>query len=185
VTPFARLVAVVAGIASLLLAGAALVRQAALATDNGVTWRGSAWWADLTSRSSPGTIVAAAIAVALTIILIVFAYRQVSPASAPELIEFAVEDGTARLSVPALRKALGRRFQTMLPGSRVGEIAVGKGDEGWSVRVEADLPVCDLQDVHAAVLEAFRDDMRRVAAIELVRLDIVVTSMRAAARKAS
>ena len=111
-TPFARIVAVVAGIASLLLAGAALVRQAALATDNGVTWRGSTWWADLTSRSSTGTIVAAAVAVALTVILIVFAYRQVSPASTPEIIEFAVEDGTARLSVPALRKALGRRFQS-------------------------------------------------------------------------
>ena len=73
----------------------------------------------------------------------------------------------------------------MLPGSRVNEIAVGKGDDGWSVRVEADVPVCDLQDVHAAVLEAFRDDMRRVATIELVRLDLVVTSMRPAARKAS
>ncbi len=184
-TPFARIVAVVAGIASLLLAGAALVRQAALATDNGVTWRGSIWWADLTSRSSTGTIVAAAIAAALAIILIAFAYRQVSPAGAPEVIEFAVEDGTARLSVPALRKALGRRFQAMLPGSRVNDIAVSKGDEGWSVRVEADLPVCNLQDLQTAVLEAFRDDMRRVAAVELVRLDIVVASMRAAARKAS
>ena len=184
-TPLARIVAVVAGIASLLLAGAALVRQAALATDSRVTWRGSVWWADLTSRSSTATIVAAAIAVALAVLLIVFAYRQVSPASTAEVIEFAVEDGTARLSVPALRKALGRRFQSMLPGSRVGEIAVSRGDEGWSVRVEADVPVCDLQDVHAAVLEAFRDDMRRVATIELVRLDLVVTSMRPAARKTS
>ena len=122
---------------------------------------------------------------ALTVVLIVFAYRQVSPASTPEIIEFAVEDGTARLSVPALRKALARRFQTMLPGSRVNEIAVSRRDEGWSVRVEADLPVCDLQDVHAAVLAAFRADMRRVAGVELLRLDIVVTSMRAAARKAS
>jgi hypothetical protein len=161
------------------------VRQAALAAASGVTWRGSSWWSDLTARSSTATIVAAAIAAALTIILIVFAYRQVSPASTPEVIEFAVEDGTARLSVPALRKALRRRFEGMLPGSRVNEIAVGKGDDGWSVRVEADVPVCDLQDVHAAVLEAFRDDMRRVATIELVRLDLVVTSMRAAARKAS
>ncbi len=61
-TPLARIVAVVAGIASLLLAGAALVRQAALAADTGVTWRGSAWWADLTAGSSTATIVAAAIA---------------------------------------------------------------------------------------------------------------------------
>jgi hypothetical protein len=185
VTPLARIVAVVAGIASLLLAGAALVRQAALAADSGVTWRGSTWWADLTSRSSTATIVAAALAAALTVVLIVFAYRQVSPAGTPEIIEFAVEDGTARLSVPALRKALGRRFQAMLPGSRVSEIAVARGDDGWSVRVEADLPVCDLRDVHAAVFEAFREDMRRVATIELTRLDLVVTSMRPVARKGS
>ncbi len=127
VTPFARIVAVVAGIASLLLAGAALVRQAALAADSGVTWRGSAWWADLTARSSTGD------------------HRRRghrgrrSPSSSsssptarsrrratPQVIEFAVEDGTARLSVPALRKALGRRFQAMLPGSQVSEIAVSQ-----------------------------------------------------------
>ena len=182
-TPLARIVAIIAGIVSLLLCGAALVRQAALAVDAGVSWRDSAWWADLTARSSTGTIVAAAIVSAVTVVLILFAYRQVSPASTPEAIEFAVEEGTARLSVPALRKALGRRFQAMLPGSRVSEIAVARGDSGWSVRVEADVPVCDLQDLHHAVLEAFRDDMRRVATIDLTRLDIVVTSMRPAAKK--
>ena len=182
-TPFARIVAIIAGILSLLLCGAALVREAALAVDAGVSWRGSAWWADLTTRSSTGTIVAAAIVSAVPVVLILFAYRQVSPASTPEAIEFAVEEGTARLSVPALRKALGRRFQAMLPGSRVSEIAVARGDSGWSVRVEADVPVCDLQDLHHAVLEAFRDDMRRVATIDLTRLDIVVTSMRPAAKK--
>ena len=184
-TPLARLIAVAAGIASLLLAGAALVRQAAFAADAGLSWRGSTWWADLTGRSSAATIVAAAVTAAITVVLIVLAYRQVSPASTPEIIEFAVEDGTARLSVPALRKALRRRFEGMLPGSRVTEMAVSKGDDGWSVRVEADVPVCDLRDVHAAVLDAFRDDMRRVATIELVRLDLVVTSMRPAPRKAS
>ncbi len=184
-TPLARIVAVVAGVLSLLLAGAALVRQAALAVDPGIDWRGSAWWADLTGRSSTATIVAAAVTATVTVLLIIFAYRQVSPASTPQAIEFAVEDGTARLSVPALRKALARRFQSMLPGSRVSEVAVSRGDDGWSVRVEADVPVCDLQDVHGAMLQAFRDDMRRVATIEIIRLDIVVTSMRPAPRKAS
>ena len=182
-TPFARIVAIIAGILSLLLCGAAFVREAALAVDSGVSWRGSVWWADLTARSSVGTIVAAAIVTVVTVVLMLFAYRQVSPAGAPEVIEFAVEEGTARLSVPALRKALGRRFQTMLPGSQVSEIAVAKADDGWSVRVEADLPVCDLQDLHRAVLDAFRDDMRRVATIDLTSLDIVVTSMRPAAKK--
>ena len=182
-TPLARVIAVVAGIAALLLAGGALVRQAAMAADAGVSWPIAAWWADLTARSSTATMIAAAVAVVLTVLLIVFAYRQVSPGEGPTVIEFAVPDGTARLSVPALRKALRRRFEAMLPGSRVGEIAVRMDDAGWSVRVEASIPVCDLQDLHQAVLDAFRDDMRRVADLDLVRLDLIVTSMRTVARK--
>lgn len=182
-TPLARVIAVVAGIVSLLLCGAALVRQAALATGS-VQWNGSAWWNDLTAEQSTATVVAAAVVTVITVLLIVFAYRQVQPAVAPQVIEFAVEDGTARLSVPALRKALRRRFETMLPGSQVGEVAVSNDDAGWRVRVEADVPVCDLRDVQGAVLHAFRDDMRKVAGIEIASLDLVVTSMRTAARKA-
>jgi hypothetical protein len=185
VTPLARFVAVAAGIVSLLLCGAAFVRQAALAADRGVTWQGSVWWGGLTARSSAGTIVAAAIAAAVTLVLVLLAYRQVSPSAPQQIIEFAVTDGTARLSVPALSKALRRRFQSMLPGSQVNEIAVALRNDAWTVRVEADLPVCDLQDVHRAVFDAFRDDMRRVASVDLARLDLVVTSMRSTARKAS
>lgn len=183
-TPLARVIAVIAGIVTLLLAGGALVRQAAMAVDAGVSWPIAAWWADLTIRSSTATIVAAAVMTVATVLLIVFAYRQVSPGATPQVIEFSVPEGTARLSVPALRKALRRRLEAMLPGSRVTEIAVRMDAAGWSVRVEADFPVCDLRDVHGAVLEAFRDDMRRVAAVDLVRLDLIVTSMRAQARKA-
>ena len=179
-TPLARVVAIVAGIASLLLCGAALVRQAALATSSDVSWKGSAWWADLTARSSTGTVVAAAVVSVVAVLLIVLAYRQVSPGEAPQAIEFKVDDGTARLSVPALRKALRRRFESMLPGSQVGEVGVSLDDSGWNVRVEADVPVCDLRDVQGAVLHAFRDDMRKVAGIEIARLDLVVTSMRPA-----
>jgi hypothetical protein len=184
VTPLSRIIAVVAGIVSLLLCGAALVRQAALATSTGLTWKGSTWWSDLTAAASTETIVAAAIVVIITVGLVVLAYRQVQPAVPPQVIEFAVADGTARLSVPALRKALRRRFETMLPGSRVGEVAVGKDDGGWRVRVEADVPVCDLRDVQGSILQAFRDDMRKVAGIEISSLDLVVTSMRPAPKKA-
>lgn len=178
-TSLARIVGVMAGIASLLLAGAALVRQAALAADSGMSWRGSAWWAELTERSSTATVIVTAAALAAAVLLAVLAYRQVSPARTPEIIEFAVSDGTARLSVPALRKALRRRFEALLPGSKVTEMAIARTDEGWSVRLEAALPVCDLPDVHRAAYEAFRDDMRRVATIELARLDLIVTRMRA------
>jgi hypothetical protein len=184
VTPLARVIAIVTGVVSLVLCGAALVRQAALATSTDITWDDPAWWADLTERSSTATIIVAAALTAVTVLLVVFAYRQVQPAVPPQVIEFAVADGTARLSVPALRKALRRRFETMLPGSQVGEVAVSKGDAGWRVRVEAEVPICDVRDVQASVLNAFRDDMRKVAGIEIAGLDLVVTSMRPAPKKA-
>jgi hypothetical protein len=183
-TPLARLLAVVTGIVALMLAGAALVRQAAMAADAGMSWPIAGWWSDLTASPTTATYLAAALVSGLTVLLIVYAYRQVSPGMPPQVIEYTVPDGTARLSVPALRKALRRRFESMLPGSRVNEVAVARDDDGWSVRVEAEVPICDLPDVQQAILQAFADDMRTVAGIEIVRLDLVVTAMRSAARKA-
>ncbi len=184
-TPVARIVAVVAGIVCLLLAGAALVRQAVLARDAGVSWPVSTRWAELTGDPSWTTTgIAAAVTAAVTVVLIVLAFRQVTGGSGPEIIQYAVDDGTARLSVPALGKALRRRLHAMLPGSQVTDVAVRRDASGWSVRVEASVPVCDLVDVHAAVLEAFRDDLRRIAGVDLVRFDLVVTSMRTPARRA-
>lgn len=180
----ARIIAAAVGIVCLLLAGAVLVRQAALAVDSGVRWPAPTLWGKLTGEPTWTTTgVAAGVMVGITVILIVLAFLQVSGGGGPEIIEYAVEDGTARLSVPALGKALRRRFHAMLPGSQVTDVAVRRGASGWSVRVEASVPVCDLGDVHAAMLDAFRDDMRRVAGIELVRLDLVVTSMRAPAKR--
>ncbi|MBE0528249.1 MAG: hypothetical protein IH629_03475 [Thermoleophilia bacterium] len=183
-TALARIIAAAVGIVCLLLAGAVLVRQAALAVDSGVRWPAPTLWGKLTGEPTWTTTgVAAGVMVGITVILIVLAFLQVSGGGGPEIIEYAVEDGTARLSVPALGKALRRRFHAMLPASQVNDIAVRKDASGWSVRVEASVPVCDLGDVHAAMLDAFRDDMRRVAGIELVRLDLVVTSMRAPAKR--
>jgi len=185
VTPAARIAAVIAGIVCLLLGGAVLVREAAFAVDGRVRWPASTWWAELTGDPSWTTTGIAAVATgAITVILIVLAFRQVRGGGAPEIIQFAVEDGTARLSVPALGKALRRRFQAMLPGSQVTDVAVRKDASGWSVRVEASVPVCDLGDVHAAALDAFRDDLQRIAGVDLKRLDLVVSSMRAPAKPA-
>ena len=184
-TPAARIAAVIAGIVCLLLGGAVLVREAAFAFDGGIRWPESSLWVELTSDPSWATTgVAAAVTAAITVILVVLAFRQVKGGGGPEIIQFAVEDGTARLSVPALGKALRRRFQAMLPGSQVTDVAVRKNVSGWSVRVEASVPTCDLGDVHAAVLDAFRDDMKRIAGVHVERLDLVVSSMRAPAKRA-
>lgn len=182
-TRFARIVAGVAGVAGLLLAGAALVYEATLAVDDGLVWS-SSWWNELTAERSLPAIIGAVVATLVTILLLILAARHIAPRRAPDAVEYAVEDGTARLSLPALRKALRRRFEGMVPGSRVTGIDATRSDDGWSVRLAADLPICDLQDMHSAVFEAFRDDLRCTASLELVHLDIVADSMRAAARPA-
>lgn len=182
-TPLARIVAVIAGLALLLLAGAAAVRQAALAGDGGISWPVAAWWKDLTAQASTATVVAAAGVCAVAALLLFLAWRQWSPRVPRQIIEYKVPDGTARLSVPALRKALRKRFESMLPGSRCGEMSVSRDADGWGIRLEAAVPTTDLGDVHDAVLRAFRDDMSKVAGIHISRLDLVVTSMRPAPKQ--
>ena len=185
VTPLARVVAVVAGIVSLLVLcgprSCARRRSPPARNYSGAAPRGGASPDDRSSASHRGRPRSSCVAV--VVLLVSSPYRQVAPGEAPQVIEFAVEEGTARLSVPALRKALRRRFETMLPGITVWASGREQGRHGWSVRVEADVPVCDLRDVQRAVLQAFRDDMRKVAGIEIARLDLVVTSMRPVAKK--
>jgi len=44
VTPFARFVAVLLGVAGMVVAMAALVREAILAAEPDLVWRRAAWW---------------------------------------------------------------------------------------------------------------------------------------------
>lgn len=180
---FARIVAVAVGLVTLAFAGAGLVRQAAMAADAGVSWPVAGWWSELTAAPSAATTAAAVGAAALAALLAALAYRQVFPGVPPQVVEYAVPGGTARLSVPALGKAVRRRFEALLPGASVTDVGVARDGQGWSLRVEADLPVCDLRQAQQTLLQGLRDDLRRVAGIEIVRLDVVARSIRPAAEK--
>ncbi len=180
-TPAARFIAVVAGIAGMVLAGAELVRQAYLAADGSVNWPAAAWWARLTGDPSWATTgVAAGATAALAVVLIVMAVRQLGDRRrGPELVEFASTGCRARLSVPGLERALARRVEAVLPGARVASVGLSKTRGGWRARVEATLPASDLADARARAFATLSDDLRRLGGMELVRLDIVVTALHA------
>ena len=184
-TSAARIVAVVAGIACMFLAGAELVRQASLAADAGVRWPASSWWAGLTGEPTWATTgVAAGVMAAVTVVLIVLAVRQLGDRRrGPDMVEFAAGDTRTRLSVPGLEKALARRFEAVVPGSRVASVGLTKGAAGWRARVEASLPPRDVSVARTRALEALRGDLKRMGGMDLVRLDLVVTSLRAAGGK--
>ena len=186
-TPAARIIAVVAGIACMILAGVELVRQASLAADAGVRWPASRWWAGLTGDPSWATTgVAAGVMIAVTIVLVILAVRQLGDRRrGPDLVEFAADDARARLSVPGLEQALARRFEAVVPGSRVASVRLTKIAAGWCARVEASLPPRDVGAARRRALEALRGDLQRIGGLDLVRLDVVVTALRTAGGKSA
>ena len=95
------------------------------------------------------------------------------------MVEFAGDDTRTRLSVPGLEKALARRFQAVVPGSKVASVGLTKDQGGWRVRVEASLPARDLVAARTRAFEALRADLTRIGGMDLVRLDLVATSLRA------
>jgi hypothetical protein len=177
VTPAARLIAVVAGCACLLLAGVELVREAALAADSTISWPVSAWWNELTGDPTWSTTgVAAAVAATLAVVLIVLAARQMGERRrGPDLVQFAAEGVRARLSIAGLERALARRVRAVVPGIGVSHFELLKGGSGWRVRLEASLPPGDRERLRRRMLETLRGDLQRIGGMELVRLDIVVT----------
>lgn len=180
-TPAARTLAVVAGIVCMLLAGAQLVRQAALAADASVVWPEASWWTRLTGDASWATTgVAAAVTGALAIFFVVVALRQLGERrSGPQQVGFSADDSEARVSLAGLERGMARRFEDVLPGSRVSGVALRKEAAGWRARFEAVVPADDVAGARERAFATLSDDLRRLGGMELVRLDLVITSLRA------
>jgi len=185
VTALARVAAVVAGIACLVLAGAMLVRQASLAADGTLRWPESGWWTALTEEPSWTTTgVAAAVLAAAAVFLIVLAVRQLGgDRRTSETIAFSADDTKARVSVAGLERGMASRFQSVVPGSRAGSVSLRRESSGWRARFEAAVPPDDVAGVRERAFVTLRDDLRRLGGVELVRLDLIVTSLRRAAGK--
>lgn len=179
-TPAARLIAVVVGLAGLLFAAAALVREVVLAAHGATDWPLSAWWARVTGEPSTATTVAAALAGLLALVLLLLAVRQLGGRRrGPALVEFAGEHGWARLDVVALEHALCRRLEAEIPGLKARGLELGKRTGGWRARLEADLPALDLEALQARAHDLLAADLARTAGMQLEVLDIVALRLTA------
>lgn len=178
-TPAARTVAVLAGVAGIVIALAAAVREMVLAADKSLKWGSSVTLSRLTSDPGGATWIVAAVAAALAVALIVLAVRQFRAADGgPELIQFQDEAGWARLDVRAMERGIARRLQASLPGVRVQGVRLRKTGDVWHVRVRADVPARDVRSLRSRMQGLVGDDLLRTGGIKLQRLDLVVETLR-------
>lgn len=179
-TPTARLIAVVVGLAGLLFAVAGMVREVVLAAHGATDWPLSTWWARVTAEPSTATTVAAVVAGLLTVALLLLAVRQLGGRRrGPALVEFAGEDGWARLDLGALERALCRRLEVEFPGLRARGLELTKRTDGWRARLEAELPALDLQALQVRAHDRLTTDLARMAGMRLEALDIVALRLAA------
>lgn len=179
-TPAARFVAVVVGLAGLLFAAAGLVRECVLAAHEATDWPLSSWGARVTAGPSTTTTIAAVLAGLLTLALLVAAVRQLGGRRrGPALIHFAGEHGWARIDVPALERALCRHLEVEFPGLQARGLELTRRAGGWRARVEGELPALDLGGVQARAQELLDADLTRMAGMRLEGLDIVASRLTA------
>lgn len=175
----ARLAAALAGLTGVLFAVASLVREIVLAADGSVEWALAGWWGRLTGAEAgyaTGVVAAAAAVVAAG--LLILAVRQLGVLNrGPGLVEYADESGRARIDVPALERALGRRLEAELPGVKARAVGLDKGPAGWRVRVEAEVPARDLAGLHTRAFTVLAADLQRMGTLQLTRVDIVATRL--------
>ena len=177
-TPGARLIAIVVGIAGLVVGVAAVVRAALLAAEPGIPWTRPAWWMSVTTGSGLATGIAAGVTAVVAVVLLVLAVRQLrSGSSKRPLIEFGGADGQARLDVRALEKALQRSVRDNVDGVRACRVTLGHEAGGWFVRVEAALPARDLSGVQQRISRLLADDLDRLGGVRLEGVDLVVVAV--------
>lgn len=185
-TAAARVLAVVLGLAGLLVAMAALVREVVLAADPSLVWAQPAWWTNLTAEPSWATTAAAVGTAVAAVVLLILAFRQLGGRRRRGgLVEFGGEQGQARLDLNALEAALARRIKSELPGVKAPRVTLRSEKTGWFVRLEAQLPARDLLGLQARALEVLRSDLARLGGLQLSGVDVVVTRVVGGAGRAA
>jgi hypothetical protein len=173
VTPAARILAAFIGVAGIVLASAALIRETVLAAGWSMRWPLPRWWADLVGSTSWRLWLAAAVAAVLTITLLIYAFRQLGGDAGPANVEYGGDHGTARLDVAALERALRRRLEAELPGVSARSLELRRLGDGWYARLEADVPARDLAGLQTRAERLVTADLQRTASMRLLRLDLV------------
>jgi hypothetical protein len=174
-----RVAALLVCLAGIFLAVAALVRQAASAADGAAVWSPTRSWASAVAEPSWATTgVAAAVCAAAGVTLIALAVRQLRVGRrGPLVIEFGAEGGSVRLDVAALERALRHRLEKELPGVRARDLSLEKAENGWRIRVEAEVPARDLTGLRKAAATVLSSDLERIGDLRLAGADMVVTGL--------
>lgn len=180
-TAWERVAAVLVGLAGMVLALAAALREVVVAADDAVTWRSSGTLRRLTDDPDWLTAVVAVGAAVVAVALIVLAVRQFRPADGgPTVIQFQDAAGWARLDVRAMERGMRRRLEASLPGVRVQDVKLRKAGDVWRITVSADVPGRDLQPLRGRMYELLREDLQSTGGMRLARLDLVVGQLVAA-----
>lgn len=177
-TPASRVIAMIVGIAGIVLALAGAVREIVVAADVTVHWQSAATLRRLTSHPSAATWVTAGVTAAAGVALLVLVVRQFrAPEGGPQLIQFKDDAGWARLDVRAVQRGMRRRLSTSLPGVTVRDLQLRKEGEVWRIIVTADVPARDLQRQRARMQAMLGEDLLRMGGMRLRRLDLVVAQL--------
>lgn len=177
-TAMSRVIAVALGMAGLLVAMAALVREVVLAADPSVVWRRAGWWTRLTTEPTWATAVTAAATAAVAILLFILAFRQFGGSRRRAMhVEFGTAEGRARLDLRALETALARQAKAELPEVGAPRVTLRMENGGLFARLETRLPARDLLGVQAQAMRVFEAGLARLGGIRLDGVDIVVTGV--------
>jgi hypothetical protein len=184
VTSAARFIAVVVGVAGIVMGVAAMVREAILAAEPGITWATPGWWTTVTGGAPPATTIAAIVTGCVGAVLVVLAVLQVrSGSSRRRVLDFGGEKGQSRLDVHALERALQKSVRAGLEGAQACRVTLTREPGGWFVRLEAELPARDLLGAQERATRLLRGDLERLGGVRLEGVDVVVTRVGGLARK--
>ena len=167
----ARIMAVIAALAGVVVGLAGLIRAAALASDGRLVWSLPWWWTGLGDEANGWAVglVAAAVAAAAVAYLIV-ALRQLRPARPAA----SVMVGGAHVKLAALERLIAVRLETESPRLKAVSVGVSWLGGGWAVSAVVDAPADDLIGLRERAVRLVREELSRAAGGESAGLALEV-----------
>lgn len=170
-SPLARILAVVAALAGIVVGLAGLVRAAALAADDRVVWGMPQWWDDLVDGSTSWVVALAAAAVTVAAVAyLIVALRQLAPPRAPATFQV----GDARVKVAALERLVATRLAADISRLAPLRVRVTWAGEGWDVSALVDAPANDLAGLRDRAVRVAGAELSRATGGALAGLDLEV-----------
>jgi hypothetical protein len=171
VTLLARVLAVIAALAGVIVGLAGLVRAAALASDGRLVWSLPTWWTDLGDGAAGWTVgLVAAAAATVAVAYLIVALRQLAPPPPPA----SVVVGGAQVRLAALERLVVTRLRAEIPGLAPVRVRIAWQGGGWDVSALVDVPANDLTGLRDRAVRVVRAELATAADGELVGLDLEV-----------